>query len=357
MFQSTTTLGTALFLVLSVGSAVAAEKSTATPPPAAPLTAASPDASATALATTTKAPLDLTTLKVGQQIDVADIPALRNIIPGGTEVHYIGNEYGLNGYFLSKDKTGKVLYITPDNQGIIDGMIYSGDGSPTTLQQLSRLKDAGFDPTPFIGKPSDTTAQTSQATTTPTPPTSATIAPSNAATSQPAVTQPMQQATKNPSDTKSPGEMLWQETSNASWIAFGNTNAPQLTVFMDRGCNECMNFFRTIYPLTQSNKLYLRVIPVTVIDPKNTTITANVLGSPSPAAAWVAVANGQTIPQPANISEQIGDAIKANNTLFFRWKLPGTPYLIYRDATQTKVKVLIGEPEKLQTLLTDMGIH
>ncbi len=352
MFRSTTALGTALFLMLSVGSAVAAEKSTATP--AAPPTAASPNASATAMATPTKAPLDLTGLKVGQQINVADIPALRNIIPGGTEVRYIGNEYGLNGYFLSKDKTGKVLYITPDNQGIIDGMIYSGDGSPTTLQQLSRLKDAGFDPAPFIGKPSDTTAQTSQATTP--PPTPATVAPSIAAASQPAATQPMQQATKPTSDTKSPGEMLWQETNNASWIAFGNTNAPQLTVFMDRGCNECMNFFRTIYPLTQSNKLYLRVIPVTVIDPKNTTITANVLGSPSPAAAWVAVANGQTIPQPANISEQIGDAIKANNTLFFRWKLPGTPYLIYRDATQSKVKVLIGEPDNLKTLLTELGI-
>ncbi len=311
-------------------------------------------------------------LKVGQIVPASNIPALRNIVPADTEARFLGDEYGMTAYFITQQQKGKVVYITPDGQGVMDGSLFGGDGTSTTLQQLTRLRESGFDPIPFIAASMMAAANQQQATpggaTTPgaspasalatssplpaptaaapmatTAPTAATTSPAPAAMSQAAL--------------QTPGERLWNDVNAASWIAFGQPSAPQLTVVMDPDCPHCHTYFKMIQPYVQQGKIYLRVLPVSVLDPnKGKTELVNVLSAASPAAAWTTLVEGKPVPPPGQVNPRATAAIEANNTLFSRWRMPGTPYAIYRDKVGGQVRVMFSSPKDLNAFLAELGV-
>ena len=49
------------------------------------------------------------------------------------------------------------------------------------------------------------------------------------------------------------------------------------------------------------------------------------------------------------------DAVRANHVVIDNWNIHDTPYLVYR-AQDGKVKVVLGEPEKLTALMSDLGL-
>jgi thiol:disulfide interchange protein DsbG len=277
---------------------------------------------------------------IASVVDPNTIPAFRNSIKPGTEVRYMGDEFGLKVYFLFNGDSGQVAYVSPDGQAYLVGALFASDGTPVSVLQLARLQKAGFDPTPYIKELSEAAAAP------------AALNPQTPA-AQPAATSAPVAAAGN----VSPGQRLMAEAASASWIAFGSPQAPMVTAFMDPNCPDCHLFFNKMLPLAQQNKVYLRVIPVTVIDPANSqTDLLNIFSSPSPAESWKARIAGQKLPPVAAPNPQALMAITNNNNLFIRWNLPGTPYIFYQEKGTGPVKIIYGEPSDMKAFAADLGV-
>lgn len=272
---------------------------------------------------------------VAKLIDPSTVPALRNIIEPGVQIRYMGDEYGLKSYFVYGSTSGQVVYTTPDGQATLIGGMFSGDGTPVSVLQLARLKMSGFDAEPYL-KGNATSANTAATTATPAP--------------APAVTQPA----PNPS---SPGEQLLAETNNLSWIAFGPPTGAPITIFMDPNCDHCHALFKTLLPYTQAGKVYLRVIPVSVVEPeKSREDVLNVMSSSSPSTVWAAKVNGTAVPAVATPNPQAEAALGLNNNSFNRWQLGVTPYSIYRSKASGELRILTGQPTSLANFLAELGV-
>jgi hypothetical protein len=269
---------------------------------------------------------------IAKIVDPNSIPALRNIIKPGTEVRFLGNEYGMKGYMLLKGPEIVVVYVTPDNQGFMIGALFSADAVPTTVIQLMRTKQAGFEIDKYVDNMNDFASGRVK-------PPGATVADGGTGV------------------TESPGEKLLTEVSSASWIAYGPPSAPMVTAFMDPNCSHCHKAFLTLKPLADAGKIYMRVVPINIMKPaEGRPQLVNILSTPVPADAWAALMRDETVPPPAQQNPAAADAVDKNTALFNRWKLPGTPYFVYRGS-DSKVKILYGATEDLKDLRADLGIN
>lgn len=266
---------------------------------------------------------------VGDLVDVKTLPALQNLVQAGTEVRYLGDEYGVKAYFMTNKGQGQVVYVTPDNQAVLVGTLFSGDGNAITFMQLLRLRRTGFDPTPFF----------------------------NNANAQPGQTQSGSTGTTPAASNVSPGEKLLQDTGSASWFAFGQPSGVPLTVFMDPNCDHCHAFFKQLLPYTQQNKIYLRVIPISLVDPiKSRQDVFNILSANNPATAWTSFINGETLAAVSSPDDKVAMALLNNNKLFTDWQLKVTPYSVYR-AQGGDVKVMAAVPTDFAAFLADLGVQ
>ncbi len=276
---------------------------------------------------------------IGKLVDTSEVPALQNIVKPGTQLRYIGDEHGLKAYFATNGNRGQVVYVTPDGQASFIGAMFTADGVSMSMLQLTRLRIAGFDPLPYLNGAASNTP--SVASLTPTVQTTPPVA------TAPAATQAQ----------GSLGEQLLADATKASWIAYGPPTAVPLTVFMDPNCAHCHTFFKQLLPLAQQNKIYLRIVPVSVVDPqKSGPDVINILSSANPQELWTNKVNGQAVPTAAAPNPQAAAALRVNNSTFSRWQLPGTPYSVYKDRTGT-VKVLYSEPTNIDDFLKEIGAN
>jgi hypothetical protein len=84
---------------------------------------------------------------------------------------------------------------------------------------------------------------------------------------------------------------------------------------------------------------------------------AKVFSLPVPADAWKAEMTGRSITATVNASAAAIDATTANEALFNRWKLPGTPYSLYTSKETGQVKVMFGTADDLNAFLKDLGVQ
>lgn len=358
------TLSIALVSALALSAVSLSAQATTTPAPAAATPAASDTADApaasppaatpaptTATATATAATpnaappgVNLTQPvlppDIGKLVDTSEVPALQNIVKPGTQLRFIGDEHGLKAYFATNGNRGQVVYVTPDGQASFIGAMFTADGVSMSMLQLTRLRIAGFDPLPYLNNSS------SGAPSFTPPPAIAQTAPATTA-AMPVATQAQ----------GSLGEQLLADATKASWIAYGSPTAVPLTIFMDPNCSHCHTFFKQLLPLAQQNKIYLRIVPVSVVDPqKSGPDVINILSSTNPQEIWTNKVNGQTVPTAATPNPQAAAALRVNNSTFSRWQLPGTPYSVYKDRSGT-VKVLFSEPTNIDDFLKEIGAN
>ncbi|HEX7325246.1 MAG TPA: thiol:disulfide interchange protein DsbG [Rhodanobacteraceae bacterium] len=152
------------------------------------------------------------------------------------------------------------------------------------------------------------------------------------------------------------GAAQWSALAKSSWFVAGNPHAKRVVyAFMDTRCPFCHKMWEASQPLLKQGHVQLRVILVAVIAPASLPEGAEVLDAGDPLQAWAR--NEQDFGHNADPKPNAGSAlsrakIQANTQLFTQLGFPGTPTVVYKDASG-KVQAIPGDPPPplLKTLL------
>lgn len=214
----------------------------------------------------------------------ADFPADKLVSALGGQVIELGSVHGLRGLFLRNGKHFQVLYVTPDGERVIPGVMWDSSGKNVTREQIAPV--AGAAPTVVIGKDELASA-----------------------------------------DQKSALDLVRRTT----FAAIGDSSAPRLWMFVDPLCGYSVRALEAVKPFVARGEVELAVIPVAVFDDGHGKSTAAALSMLSRSgsemiSAW---ARGDLAGPAADAAAAFH---KKNLAVAEAVGLRGTPLLLWRKA-------------------------
>ncbi len=226
------------------------------------------------------------------------VPALQRIRASGAQLYELGEVHGLRSVFAVAGESFQVFYLSPDGQVAVRGIAQDAAGKNLTRDQVARVP--GAIPTAVLG---------GEARPSPAAPTGAAPAALRATATSPL-----------------------QAVQATVYGTYGNDDAPRLWVFIDPQCSFSRRAMQQLQPYVASGRVQLAVIPVSLLDHENqslsTTRAEAMLGLPREqmVAAWAE--NRLTGPaEPGTVA-----SLQANMGAADRIELKGTPTFIWRKA-------------------------
>jgi len=217
----------------------------------------------------------------------SDLPVSTLLAVAGQQVTELGTVHGLRGLFVRNGERFQVLYVTPDGERVIPGVMWDAAGKNVTRAQVTPI--AGAVPTAVIG--------------------------GNEAS--------------RPAGVKKAALEIVEETTAGT---IGSEAAPRLWVFADPLCGYSVRALRELTPFVTSGRVQVAVIPVSVLDPdgqgKSTAAALSMLSRPAGemVAAW---SRGELNGSP---SSEASARLRANMGAADAIGLRGTPTVIWRKA-------------------------
>lgn len=128
---------------------------------------------------------------------------------------------------------------------------------------------------------------------------------------------------------------IWSQLEKSHWVADGRADAPRVVyVFSDPNCPYCHRFWTAARPWVDAGKVQLRHILVGVIREDSANKVAAILGDASPSAALARNEHAYdaggikgTTAVPATVRKQLDD----NERLMLELGFQGTPAILFRD--------------------------
>jgi protein-disulfide isomerase len=256
-------------------------------------------------------------------------PMLAQYLKDGITLYYLGSRSGLDGWFLLKNGQVQAVYTTPDNQSILLGELFAINGDPITESQVTNLTNEHPEILSSVQQNLVAIQQNSL--------TAKTTMSSDSSFARPV----------------SPGERLVQELQDAVAVNLGDQHARQLFMIMDPNCPHCQAVWKALRDYVFKNTLQIRMVPIGRND-EDERVAGRLLTSKDPLNAWDKYVSGDKTQLSGNADPLSIGAVKANHILIDRWNIKETPYLVYRGKDK-KIKVLAGEPQKLDTVIQDIG--
>lgn len=271
-----------------------------------------------------------------QETAVPPLPApLKTMVEEGAQIRYLGNDLGLDGWVTIKNAQEQYFYVTPDQQGLVMGVLFNSKGDTVTLRQINQLRKTE-------GPAIDKLAGLPDAG----PP------PSRKATPEPEITTPKELPKESSGPSKS--EKLYTEVEKANWFALGQKTAPALYVFIDPECPHCHDMITDVRKsgYLEKGMLQLRLIPVGLMSENSLAEASLLLASPNAQELLYKHLDGdkKALLADKSINTQ---GVQRNMALMQDWKLDVTPFSVYRDVTG-KIKILKGRPDDLKKLVTEL---
>lgn len=217
----------------------------------------------------------------------SDLPVSTLLAVAGHQVTELGTVHGLRGLFVRNGQQFQVLYVTPDGERVIPGVMWDATGKNITREQVTPI--AGAMPTVVIGG----------------------------------------DQASGPAAGKKPALEIVEE----AWAGMiGSASAPRLWVFADPSCGYSVRALRELNPFVASGRVRVAVIPVSVLDPdgqgKSTAAALSMVSLPAGemVAAW---SRGELNGSP---SPEASTRLSANMAAADAIGLRGTPTVIWRKA-------------------------
>ena len=270
--------------------------------------------------------------------DLSANSVLAAIQRSGAKFFYLGNRYGMDGWFVFKDGQVQIVYSTPDNKGTMMGALFGEDGENITTAQVTKLVQDNKEVADLLAGAVKEQAAIAQ-----------TGSPASAASAAPTPAGGL------PSVAVSPGERLMHDLSSASTVVVGNASSPELLMVMDPHCLHCQATWKALRDAVFKGSLHIRMIPIGDAGSDNERAAAFFLGVSDPLNTWDKYVAGDKSQLVGTPSADALAAVRANHVVIESWSIQSTPYLVYR-AKDGKVKVVEGEPDKVSAVLGDLGV-
>ena len=232
----------------------------------------------------------LATLPLAVAVAAPQWPApIRNLEGKGlTIVEAFDAPGGMTGYAARAGNRPLTLYLTPDREHVIIGLMLDADGKNLSQEVLDAT-----------------------------------------------ITQPDIQS-------------AWPKLDKSNWVADGDDDAKRVIyVFTDPNCPYCHKFYEVARPWVESGKVQLRHIPVGIIKPSSPGKAAAILGADDPSAALARHEENYSrggIEPLEDMPAELREKVAANNMLMSSLGIQGTPGLVYRNA-EGKIDIHQGMPQ------------
>jgi len=246
-----------------------------------------------------------------------EIPAktkpLQDFEKAGGIVDYMGETYGLHGWFIiDANKKTQSAYTTKDGATLM-GSLFAPNGESETINQLKNLK----------------------------------IKRSGSQ-------QSTEEVSSNSTD---PSEIIYNKFFNAGWIHIGDISAPYFYAIININSKECKTMLDKMQEFIDSQKVSIRLIPIAISE-DDFYKTAQIFSTENPAEAIVKYINGQeiTLPNKEEINSNALTAIDKNAILAKEIAIKGIPLIVYKRPTDSQISVISGVPENALLLASEIQV-
>ncbi|HEY1096378.1 MAG TPA: thioredoxin fold domain-containing protein [Alphaproteobacteria bacterium] len=273
-------------------------------------------------------------------------PAIADIIPlkeyqdrTKARIEHMGHKFGLDIWMAVTGPSLQMIYTTPDKKAMLmNGMLYTAGPTDETssIQRDFILKN------PQIAEDILTSVGNSR------------VAISKGTEAAPAVSLAGDEAAPT---AKSSGrsEAFWSDLSVARFIPFGPQDSKKIVyVFSDPTCDHCHALWQKLQPAFEKRHLQARLVPIAIQGKTSEEKVAQLMSQPDLAAAWTDIVAGKTLGAPANVTGHA--ALATNQKLMTNYKIGSTPVMVYRDAKNDKVRLLLGNPDDINVFFADIGL-
>lgn len=243
---------------------------------------------------------------------------IANLSKSGAQVRYLGRAEGYDGWIAIHGGQVQYFYNQPGTDGIISGLLMDGSGHLITAQQIKALQAKS-------GGALEPLAQTDTAT-------------------------PKKQTLPQ---FKTPAEQLYDDVSNANWLALGSKNAPYIYTFIDPQCPHCHDLLTDLrHSYIEAGTLQVRIIPVGFTE-DSAAQAAFLLAAPDPQDKLFKHLDGDktALPVTPGINEQ---GVERNLAIMQSWKLDVTPISVYRSGSG-QIKIIRGRIQDPRAVLADLA--
>ena len=273
--------------------------------------------------------------------DTSNIMFIQNLRKIGATVYYLGQDLGLNGWFVVKDGQVQIIYTTPDQKAVMIGALLSAEGANISQQQVMLLANSNPEIQKIIKGSAAVTAQGPK----PAPTTSAPqAAPVNTTPNAPAVSDEAVQ----------PSQKFFDALKKTANVTFGKDTAPELLMIMDVNCPHCHRAWSAMQPLVDGGKLRVTMIPIAALGAQSQSEAANWLTKKDPYVAWKKHVAGDDKIFKVGVQEpEKENAVFENTKLVQKWGVDQTPYILYYGKNG-KVRLIIGEPKSIDDIMLDI---
>jgi len=260
--------------------------------------------------------------------------ALANMVAKGSQVFYLGQFEGMNGWALIRKGKPEFFYENKDRTAMVMGLMFNDAGEMITMAQLKTLNDRVGD---------DMYAAT------------------GGALSQDIATQAKVQKTSEPTDNTSQApqlnrpltkaEKMYTDLLAANWITINPDGAYDVFAFIDPDCPHCKQFLQDADGYLTNDGLRLRIIPIGVRD-DSVRKAALLLASANPGQKLkdYAAGNKDALNAPENINTK---AIESNLSMMMKHGFDVTPIIVYRTG-KSEIRMVRGRPGNIDMIINDI---
>ncbi len=223
-----------------------------------------------------------------------DLSEARLMAIGGSQVTSVGEQHGLNGLLLRNGSEMQVLYVTPDRQATIAGVMWDATGKNLTRDQVAKID--GAVPTVVLNDADKAFAG------------------------------------------KASGSAL-ASVEKATFGVYGRDGAPQLWMIFDPACTYSIRAFDQLKPYVEAGRVQLRIVPISILDHEDSgmsTKAALALLSNQPERMAELWAERNFGAQP---SVEATAKLRANGLIAEGINLTGTPTFIFRKPDGSEGRV------------------
>ena len=262
-----------------------------------------------------------------QNGNLPDVPdAIQSLVERGAQIRYLGKRHGMDGWITIFQGQEQYYYVTPDGQGFVMGVLFDGDGTMATIDQVRDLQKSGEgDVLNFLtaDRPPETQS----------------------------TTQSVVDAAEG-FEARTPAQRMFADIENANWVSLGANDAPVIYSFIDPQCPHCHDFVKDLRAdYLDKGRVQVRLIPVGFRE-DTLAQAAFLLAAPDAQERFFNHLDGDeaALPVQNEISTQ---GVQRNLALMQAWKFNVTPLTVY-ESRDGEIKIIRGRAQNLPGLLADL---